>query len=694
MKITILVVFLLLFQIGYSQGQKIDSIQNLLEGNINDSLKAHYLNELSYYHITSDAKQGLITANKALRFAQKTKYPGLTATAYKRIGQNLSVLGRNKEALNRYGKAIEIFKKNGDSAKLASLYYSQGLIYFAESNYELSTRKHQAAFNIFKRLKDTVLMAKMLNSISINLMYKSDYPTALANYLKAARLYEDAKADKSLEYAQVINNLGLLYARLEDYAKSIDYHERALSTFRSLGNKQLEADALSNLANTNDYMGNEKMALDLYEQSHTLQKEIGNKLGTANALTNIGITIISLGQNNEAIGYLEKAATVYEELSNTANLAITHENIGKAYFNLYQENNFNNRFLHNAKISYERALTHAQEANTLNTEQRAWQGLAKAHALQNNYKAAYTAKIQSEKLKESINSEATRSKIARLEAQYAYDKKEAVLTAKNEKREAIAFAEIKRQKYIKNTVILGGSALLTVGFLSLFLIKRKRDAVAKQERAEFEAKVSDTELKALRAQMNPHFIFNALNSINHFIENHERQQAGDYLAKFAALMRKTLVNSEKKEVLLAEDLDFLKLYLEIEAKRLNHKFSWKIEVNPQVDTQITLVPPGILQPFVENSIWHGITSLKDTGHIKIEIKQKDGMLIYAVEDNGVGRNGDPKKLKKNGDPQGITITENRVDILNQMKNSKGEVRFIDKKKGLRVEVKLPLEKEF
>ncbi|MCM4156301.1 tetratricopeptide repeat protein [Gramella sp. AN32] len=693
MRIGLLLIFIFYLQDASSQQAEIDSIQNLLKGQISDSLKAHYLNELSYYHSTCDAVQGLKFAEEALDVAKAIKNKPQIATAFKRKSQNFTVLGLNEEAIKMYTTAINIFKESRDSTQWARTLYSQGLVYYNQSEYTKSTKNYRLAFQLFKGSKDTLLMGKMLNSISINLMYEANYSAALQNYLKAIKLYESIGATKSIEYAQIISNLGLLYARLKDYKKSLDYHEQALASFRRLGHKQLEADALSNLANTLDYLGKPLKALKLYQESYDLQEEVGNKLGKANALTNIGVVLIPLGKNLEAIKNLSSASSVYEELGNKANLSIAQENMGEAYLNLYEEKNAKN-FLQNAKEQFNKALLNSQEAATINTEERILGHLSKIHAQLNDYQAAYEAKAKSSQLKDSITSTGSEAEIARLEAQHEYEKKETALETTHAKQEAIAQAEIYKQKYIKNTVIIGGSGLLAAGILTLFLLKRKRDAVARQERAEFDTKVCDTELKALRAQMNPHFIFNALNSINHFIDKNDKEQAGDYLTKFADLMRKTLVNSEKKEVLLEDDLELLRLYLEIETKRLNNKFTSSIEVDPGIDIHRTLIPPCILQPFVENSIWHGISQMKGKGHIKIEVKERDKMLVCSVEDNGQGRANTINTLRKESEVKGINITQNRVNIINQVKNSKGNVNFIDKPQGVRVEVSLPLEIAF
>src|SRR5690606_36994453 len=141
-------------------------------------------------------------------------------------------------------------------------------------------------------------------------------------------------------------------------------------------------------------------------------------------------------------------------------------------------------------------------------------------------------------------------------------------------------------------------------------------AISRQLEAEFNATVADNELKALRAQLNPHFIYNSLNSIGDYFSRNDSEAGNDYLAKFAKLMRLTLEYSERKEVTLAEDMKLIELYLQIEGLRLNRKFTFKIHIDSALDPENTLVPPMILQPFIENSIDRKSTRL-NSRHVKI-----------------------------------------------------------------------------
>jgi LytS/YehU family sensor histidine kinase len=191
--------------------------------------------------------------------------------------------------------------------------------------------------------------------------------------------------------------------------------------------------------------------------------------------------------------------------------------------------------------------------------------------------------------------------------------------------------------------------------------------------------------------MNPHFIFNSLNSISDYVQKHDIKAADNYLSKFAKVMRLTLEHSEQKAVTLEEDLKALELYMQLESARLNNKFTYEIKVDENIDRANTLVPPMILQPFVENSIWHGISKIDGAGKILIEIKKDEEMINCIVEDNGAGIQSNQLIDKKS---LGMKITKARIDIMNKIKKSKAAIDLFNKEEGVRVEVKLPLELMF
>ncbi|MBK8504029.1 MAG: histidine kinase [Saprospiraceae bacterium] len=190
-------------------------------------------------------------------------------------------------------------------------------------------------------------------------------------------------------------------------------------------------------------------------------------------------------------------------------------------------------------------------------------------------------------------------------------------------------------------------------------------------------KASDLEMQALRAQMNPHFIFNSLNSINNFILRNEKQQASDYLVKFSKLIRLILENSALHVVSLAQELDTLRLYIELESLRFQHSFNYQLIISDDLDTLSIKVPPLILQPFVENAIHHGLLPKERPGHLKIIIAEEENRLMLSIEDDGIGRYNSSllsSHMILKHKPMGMKVTRERIKLLG-----------LDRPEGARIE---------
>lgn len=193
--------------------------------------------------------------------------------------------------------------------------------------------------------------------------------------------------------------------------------------------------------------------------------------------------------------------------------------------------------------------------------------------------------------------------------------------------------------------------------------------VRKQEKLkrEYSKRLAEVEMKALKAQMNPHFIFNSLNSINRYIVKSEPEKASLYLTKFSKLIRLILDNSNHKIISLENELNALKLYIELEALRFNEKFSYSIQLNNQLNPMSVGVPPMIIQPFVENAIWHGLLHKEESGKLEIQVERYGSGLRCVITDNGVGRKKAKELNSKSVNKEksyGMKITNDRLSMLN------------------------------
>jgi LytS/YehU family sensor histidine kinase len=200
--------------------------------------------------------------------------------------------------------------------------------------------------------------------------------------------------------------------------------------------------------------------------------------------------------------------------------------------------------------------------------------------------------------------------------------------------------------------------------------------------------------------MNPHFIFNTLNSIQYYVFQNDKISSNNYLTKFASLIRKTLENSRHTEISIKEELDALRLYLELEELRFKEKFEWTIRVDEDIDTLAYKIPTMLIQPYVENAITHGLMYKENgKGFLHVELQLQNDHIICTVEDNGIGRAKAMEiKLQKNNNHQsmGTNITESRLKLVNELYGKNMKVVYTDllnddgEPAGTKVEINIPI----
>jgi ligand-binding sensor domain-containing protein len=232
------------------------------------------------------------------------------------------------------------------------------------------------------------------------------------------------------------------------------------------------------------------------------------------------------------------------------------------------------------------------------------------------------------------------------------------------------------------------SFLMALGLAGVYLVYRLRLNQIRHDaklKTEFNQKLAEVEMKALKAQMSPHFIFNSLNSINRYIIKAEPEKASLYLTKFSKLIRLILDNSNLKIISLEQEINALKLYIELEALRFNEKFAYTLTVNPELNPMSIGVPPMIIQPFIENAIWHGLLHKESPGQLDISIERFGSGLKCIITDNGVGRKKAAELKSKSVNKEksyGMKITKDRLAMLNgESKVSGVEIIDLEDEKG-------------
>ncbi|WOD43701.1 tetratricopeptide repeat-containing sensor histidine kinase [Hwangdonia lutea] len=581
----------------------------------------------------------------------------------------VSVFGQQKEVDSL--KQVLLDNKNQDTLRVATL---------IKLSYNINNINSDSALVYIDK---ALLLSEKLNwgkGIALSyrqkgliFYYKSDYFSALMFSQKAL---ENSKGKNNrLFNASVYSNIGNIYADVKEFDKALKSYEKLLKISQEENAVKDELIAIFNIATVYTEQGKYQKAITYYLKAFALSEENNFKTFIPTICNNLSKTYMYLSDNKKAIKYLKMGIQKAQDQNNVYVLGLLKRNLAETYFK-------SNNLLQSEKLLLE-SIVLSKSNNTLEWEAQSLRLLYQIYERQQQFKKAFETHKKYVVLQDSIINKDTKAEFIKRD-----------LTFENEKQQAMSQAEIERQKLIKNGSIIGGSGLVLATLLVFVLYYRKRNAETQKQQAEFKAKVSNTELKVLRAQMSPHFIFNALNSINDFIAKNDVDSASEYLIKFSKIMRQILEHSTQNEISLKDDLKILDLYLQIEAMRLKNKFTYAIEVDNTIDTENTLIPPLILQPFIENSIWHGIAKKEGSGHIKIRIKQENDMLVCTVDDNGVGRGATVKNHDINNKSYGVNITKNRIDIINKKKNKNGSVSLIDKDEGLCVEVKLPLELAF
>jgi ligand-binding sensor domain-containing protein len=242
-------------------------------------------------------------------------------------------------------------------------------------------------------------------------------------------------------------------------------------------------------------------------------------------------------------------------------------------------------------------------------------------------------------------------------------------------------------------------SLLVYGY---YLYRMNQFRKKEKLKSEYEKKIANVEMSSLLAQMNPHFLFNSLNSIDSYIIKNETHKASEYLNNFARLMRLILQNSRSNYISLKDELETLNLYMQMESLRFKNKFDYSVTVCGEINTASIVIPPMLIQPFVENAIWHGLMHKQDgdPGKVEINICLEERLLKFSVQDNGIGRNkAEELKMQKTGNRKrsmGMQITGDRIEMINKLYGTDTKVKIIDlfdennNATGTRVELEIPV----
>jgi len=336
---------------------------------------------------------------------------------------------------------------------------------------------------------------------------------------------------------------------------------------------------------------------------------------------------------------------------------------------------------------YKKSIELAKKIDDIYNLSWVYQDMSELHLRMKDTANAYLTFVQ---FKKYSDSNVKKTNIAGLsEARIRYEAE-----SHNKELELLSL-RIRNQRLL----IYGSMGLFILSLaVSILIISRSR-INARRRISEMNHKISEMTQANLRQQMNPHFIFNTLNSIQYYMYQHDKLATNNYLTKFSSLMRKVLENSQHTSVPLRDELDALTLYLDLEKIRFKDKFDYEINIDDEIDCIMYKVPTMLIQPYVENSICHGLMPGEGKGLIKIDMELKSDHISCVIEDNGIGREAaQEKKMKSdnNHNSLGTQIVASRLDLVNSLYGTSLKTNYTDLKDengeptGTRVEIQIPL----
>jgi tetratricopeptide (TPR) repeat protein len=585
-------------------------------------------------------------------------------------------------------------------------------------NVEKSISNDTQKVNIYNRVSQlycTIDFNKALfyNQKAVNTSTKANLPRKLAEayniqgiiYLNQGKIKEaDTSLNKSIALhiknhntkgiASAYGNLGAMYYMIGSYNKSLEYNLKCLKLNEEIKDKNGVAITLLNVANIYFIQKNYKEAIKYYNRSRIVQKELSHLHDELSALNNIAVVLIAEEKADEALLYfdtikkmidgkmddftLEKAyvqsgSGICYKLKDNFPLAHTYLNNANVLYgklnNVYKqieiEGIISSLYIHEGefKKALESSINYLKKAKKIDAKQHemdAYDFMYQSYAGLKDYENAFKFHLKFIEKKDSVLNNENLKNLNELETKYESEKKEnenKLLMQEN----LIQQLKLDRSNYVIWIIFI---ALVFVIVISLLFIR--------QHRLNAQQRTIQLEQQLLRSQMNPHFIFNSLIAIESYIYKNEPKEAGRYLSGFARLMRLILENSREEYIPLSKEIKTLEYYLELQKNRFDNVFDYTIELDKNIDPESIAIPPMLAQPFIENSIEHGLKNLDRQGNISIRFGLENEQLIFEVKDNGIGleRSEAAKNQNEMHKSMATAITLERLTALNKRKRKK------------------------
>jgi tetratricopeptide (TPR) repeat protein len=612
-------------------------------------------------------EKALTLVEEGLLLAIKNNFREEEAKAYQILGGFNFELAEYALSLKNYKKAIRIYSEKGTERKM-----SKKISRFSESSEKSGTPDF--LYEIYPKAGKAAQFA-------------GDLDESLSYYLAYLTLAEKANIHDDIVLAKT--SLGDIYTLKDDYEKANSYYSNVLEMEIEQGNKKGEITINNKLGKLKDKQNDEENALQHFERSRDVALDMEDDAAVNESFGNIAAVH---KENNDIVQELEvsQQAMQYNAMKgNTTEMARNQVEIGEIL--IKQDKN------EEAIQHLESGLELSEETGDIETKSQAVKALSEAYDKKGDKSESLEKYKEYVELEDSINEmrkadliasnktgrllESTENKMLVLEKDKELDEKTIELLRREQKLQA---EQIKRQKMIN--YFLFGSLLLLL--TASFFVYRSNQSKRKAN--------SLLMLKSLRSQMNPHFIFNALNSVNNYISVNDERAANKYLADFSKLMRDVLENSSEDFIPLSKEIEILKMYIKLEHHRFKDKFNYEFKVDENLKPEAYLIPPMLIQPYIENAVWHGLRYKEGKGKLNVNFEQKSDFVEISISDDGIGRKKS-KEIKTENQKimksTGLKNIEDRLQIIKEVYSVQLDVTIADldnrSNKGTKVVIKLP-----
>lgn len=572
--------------------------------------------------------------------------------------------------------------------------------------------------------KDSIIYAHSLNNLGLLLRFDQQYKPALELHKRAFHLIE-GEQNLHLEKMIYANNTGVAARYATSYDIAVKYYLIALDIAEKTQNMRNIEISCNGLGNTFIAIpGKEELALEYLERALTIAKAEGNRRGEAIQYLTIGSYYTNLKQYPKARFYFESLLKINEEIEDEKGISMSLKALGESYLDegkdlqaaeyyfdkalsLFQKINDKQQQsstllqlgqLKLKKHDYVRSLSYLNQAHNLAKEQddkRNLQEIAlttsKVYEAQKLYPLALEQYKLSRDYQDSINLQNQSVQIATINRQYNITKKESEIELLKAEQVISDIQLAKHASSVRNRgVIIILLAALFIALTVVILLQNKhrrnqekthrllQESERKHLKAVYEKNLAEAEILASQMRINPHFLFNCLNAIKTLIQQNKNAEAMKYLLMLARFSRSVLETANQATHTLKDEIELIRYYVELEKNRFDDSFIYSIENHIGEQIQTISIPPMLLQPFVENAIWHGLLpSDSETKRLTISFENVTSGIRIAIDDTGVGRFRQSSK-KKEHKSRGTEITNKRIDLYNRTHTTNINYEYIDK----------------